>query len=323
MSKIEAEKFELSPDNFDFNKMLQKVVDIINFRVDERQQKFIINIDENIPPMLIGDDQRLSQVITNLLSNAVKFTPDKGSIYLDAKLLSRENDMCCLQISVKDTGIGITDEQKARLFISFEQAEAGTARKYGGTGLGLPISKSIINMMDGEMLVESEQDKGSKFSFTVKLKVAADENADLSDAVKKAKQDTLENKPDDFSGHTILLADDLEINREIVVALLEPVNLIIECAENGTKAVELFAAVPEKFDLIFMDLQMPEMDGFEATHQIRALDHPRAKTVPIIAMTANAFREDIERCLEAGMNGHIGKPINIEEVLEHLRNNLH
>ena len=172
ISKIEANKFELSLISFEFEKMLQKVVNVINFRMDERRQQFHVNVDTDIPQTLIGDDQRLMQVITNLLSNAAKFTPEEGTITLEAERLtaSEVDDMCCLQISVADTGIGITEEQKTRLFHSFEQAEAGTSREFGGTGLGLTIAKRIVEMMGGNIWVESEPGRGSVFKFTVNLR---------------------------------------------------------------------------------------------------------------------------------------------------------
>jgi len=426
-------------------KMLQRVADVINFRVDERRQKFYIHIDKNIPAALIGDDQRLAQVITNLLSNAVKFTPDEGVIRLDTQLISEEGAKCRLQISVSDTGIGITDEQKERLFHSFEQAETDTARRYGGTGLGLAISKRVVELMNGEIWVESEPGKGSKFTFIVELRLDTNEKRRLlaedvswenirifvvddepdilaffsalaeawgivctvsasGEEAEKAleaednydiyfvdwhlpgmnggelaqrlqekaehkpvviifssvdwvtiKEETHESGVDkflpkplfpsvivdtinelmgvkhnmrqdweaekivDLSGHKILLAEDVEINREILLTLLEPTNLEVACVENGLRAVEVFSQTPEAFGLILMDIQMPEMDGYGATRAIRALPLAKAKTIPIIAMTANVFREDMEKCLNAGMNDHVGKPLNFEEVLDKLK----
>jgi len=317
MSKIEANKLELSPTLFNFEMMLQKVADIIEHKISERHQKFRISVDKDIPVFLIGDDQRLSQVITNLLSNSVKFTPEEGSIHLDSRLLSEDdggypndNENCRISISVADTGIGITEEQKARLFDSFEQADIGTSRNYGGTGLGLSISKRIVELMDGDIWVDSVPGKGSTFAFSVSLK-RGPEADDKSLSVNSNQSDNLV----DFSGHTILLAEDIEVNREIVLALLDHLNLTIISAENGAVAVDMFSAAPYKYDIIFMDVQMPEMDGYEATRQIRKLDVPNASTIPIIAMTANVFREDIEKCLDAGMNGHVGKPINLSDIL--------
>ena len=349
MSKIEANKLELSPVSFNFEKMLQRVTDVINFRVSERKQRFDVSIGSEIPRVLVGDDQRLSQVVTNLLSNAVKFTPEHGTIHLDAQLAAEaghgqqgdsilggggdggsggngngsgsggSDEYCMVQISVEDSGIGISDEQKSRLFRSFEQAESTTSRKFGGTGLGLALSKRIVELMGGEIWVESEPGKGSKFIFTVRLKRSNEEC--IEDHVDEPGK-----KPghsDDFTGYSILLAEDVEINREIVLALLGPTRLSIECAEDGVQALDMFTASPEKYDMILMDIQMPEMDGYEATRKIRALEIPKANTIPIIAMTANVFREDIEKCLEVGMNGHVGKPIDIDEVIRQLQKHLH
>ena len=447
MSKIEAGKLELSNTEFNLEKMLQRVVNVNNIRINEKQQNLTIYIDKATPKNLIGDEQRLAQIITNLIGNAVKFTPEKGSIRLNAKLAGEENDLCTIQFAVTDTGIGISSEQQARLFQSFQQAESSTSRKFGGTGLGLSISKNIVEMMGGRIWVESELGAGATFAFTIQarrgeekitrppdlrnvrilvvdddqltldyfreiiaelgascdtaksgegalqlivrngkydiyfvdwklpgingliltetLKARKDE-ANRSYVVmmsvaewsliekdaKKAGADRFLSKPlfpsailetlnsflgtqrqepiavqpetvDLFEGYRILLADDVEINREIVQALLEPTRLAIDCAENGEETVRMFVHAPDSYDMIFMDVQMPAMDGYEATRAIRALDIPESKTIPIIAMTANVFREDIEKCLAAGMNGHLGKPLNIDEVMDILRTYLH
>ena len=447
MSKIESKKFELAPTEFNFENMLRRVVGVINFRVDEKKLRFSVFIDKDIPKNLIGDEQRLAQVVTNLLSNAVKFTQEGGAIGLDTRLVREDNGVCTIQFKVSDTGIGISDEQQTRLFQSFQQAESDTSRKFGGTGLGLSISKNIIEMMDGRIWVESELGKGSVFGFTVQigrgevhkkhglldsdinlgnvrvLTVDDDKNiliyfeemmheygitcdvavsaeeaiekvesnghydiyfvdwkmpgmdgveltkklkeeakpqeksvvimisaAELSSIEEEAREagvdkfiskplfpSTLMNalneclgvdtqlpeeaKPDNsgiYADRTILLAEDVEINRDIVLALLEPTQITIDCAENGAEAVRMFSEAPYKYGMIFMDVQMPEMDGYEATRRIRALNIPSARTIPIIAMTANVFREDIEKCLESGMNGHVGKPLDIGDVLKQL-----
>jgi CheY-like chemotaxis protein len=313
MSKIEANKLELSPVSFDFEKTLQKAVNVVNFRVDEKRQNFAVYIDKNIPRTLIGDDQRLTQVITNLLGNAVKFTPESGSIRLGARLLGEEEGVCTLQIEVADTGIGISEEQRSRLFVSFEQAEKNTTRKFGGTGLGLAISKRIVEMMGGGIWVESELGKGSTFAFTVRMERSADECRDFPAEEARPEEAGV------FRGCRLLLAEDMEINREIVLSLLDTTALEIDCAENGAEAVKLYSDAPDRYNVIFMDVLMPEMDGYEATRRIRALDAPEAKKVPIVAMTANVFREDVEKCFEAGMNDHLGKPLDFDEVLSKLR----
>jgi signal transduction histidine kinase/CheY-like chemotaxis protein len=446
MSKIEANKLELSSVDFNFEKMLQKVVDVINFRVEAKGQKLHVVIDKLIPSRLIGDDQRLTQVLTNLLFNAVKFTPEGGSIRLDTHFLGEENGLCTIQIKVTDTGIGISPEQQAQLFSSFQQADSNTTRKFGGTGLGLAISKRIVEMMGGKIEIESELGKGATFSCIIHVEhgggerhslldpgvnwsnirvIAVDDDPDIleyfveltrrlgiscdiatsgeemvvqleqnqfydiyfvdwkmpgmngielaqkiknrhqgnsvvtmisatewsviADDARAAGVDKFLPKPlfpsaiadcinecigtaalpaedeiqssgdDSFAGYHLLLAEDVEINREILLALLEPAELTIDCAENGAEALRLFTENPERYNIIFMDVQMPEMDGLEATRRIRALDSPAARAIPIIAMTANVFREDKEKCREAGMNDHLGKPLDMEDVFAKLR----
>jgi signal transduction histidine kinase/DNA-binding response OmpR family regulator len=456
MSKIEADKFELSEETFDFERMLQKTVNVINFRVEEKEQVLSVHIDRHIPAMLIGDDQRLAQVITNLLSNAVKFTPEGGAIDLDTWFEGEKEGVCTIKIRVKDSGIGISPDQQARLFTSFQQAENTTTRKFGGTGLGLAISKRIVEMMGGTIRIESELGKGASFIFTIQarqgeqgdrearhastdwsrlrlLAVDDDKNireyfADIAgrfgtrcdtaaggeealslieqqgeydlyfvdwkmpgingielsrriknrgiaaahkaviimisstewtaieEDAKSAGVDKFLPKPlfpsaiadcisecigsgsltpgkteespveeGAFRDHTILLAEDMEINQEIVLALLEPTGLSIDCASNGTEAVQMFGADPRRYEMIFMDVQMPEMDGYEATRRIRVIEEDLAagagegRKIPIVAMTANVFREDIERCLAAGMDDHVGKPLDVNEVLKVLK----
>jgi PAS domain S-box-containing protein len=317
MSKIEANMLALSPIEFNFEKMLQKVVTVINFRVNEKRQKLDVRLDDAIPQTIIADDQRLAQVVANLLSNAVKFTPEEGSITMEASYIGEENGVCTIQVSVSDTGIGISGEQQKILFNSFQQAESNTTRKYGGTGLGLAISKSIVEMMGGRIGVKSEIGHGSVFTFTVQAQKGSyiKDAPDPVDAADKGKADFT----GIFEGHHIMLVEDVELNREIVKALLESTRLAIDCAENGVEAVRMFKESPDKYALIFMDVQMPEMDGYEATRTIRAMDIPKAKTIPIIAMTANVFREDIEKCEAAGMDSHLGKPLDFEELLNKLR----
>ena len=447
MSKIESGKFDLSEVEFNFERMLQRVVNVVNYKIADKKQVFKVFLDRNIPEFFIGDDQRLAQVITNLAGNAVKFTPDEGVIRIGTYFLGEKDGVCDIKIIVADTGIGISAEQQTRLFQSFQQADSSTSRKFGGTGLGLTISKGIVEMMGGRIWVESELGKGSTFAFTFRIKrgdvdetqlmgyglnwssvriLVADNDTDtmaffkkitgefgakcdtvltgrdalglvrqtgmydiyfidwdlpdmngfdlvktiremdpsgvkstiamfsdanafeaFENAAKQAGVDIFATKPlfpsniiDTtneilglkkraeivaeeskvvFNGRHILLAEDVEINREIVLSMLEPTNLKIDCATNGREAVEMFSAAPDKYDMIFMDVQMPEMDGYEATRTIRALDVPACKTVPIVAMTANVFKEDIEKCLASGMNGHVGKPLDFKEVLDKLR----
>ena len=320
MSKIEANKFELTTGEFIFEKIVQRAINVVNFRMDEKHQTLSVVIDKNIPNTLICDDQRLVQIMTNLLGNAVKFTPEGGFISLKAKLIDESDGIYKIQFEVADTGIGISPEQKARLFTSFQQAESNTVRKFGGTGLGLSISKSIVEMMGGKIWVESELGKGSTFCFTVNVQTPLSQSAAtdiINENFGKDRQsaDIRANIPD-YSGKCILLAEDIEINREIALAMLEDTKLEIDCAENGSEAVSMFCRAPEKYKMILMDVQMPEMDGYKATQCIRSLTLPQAKTIPIIAMTANVFNEDVDRCLAAGMDGHIGKPLDYCRMME-------
>ena len=327
MSKIEANKLELVPAEFDFEEMLRKVINVVNFKIEEKRLGFSVHIDEKIPAFLFGDDQRLAQVITNLLSNAVKFTPQNGIILLDAALDGETEDSCTIRISVKDSGIGISAEQQSKLFSSFQQADSDTSRRFGGTGLGLAISKRIVEMMNGRIWIESELGKGAAFIFTTQLKKCTGERkvSDISEI--NYDEPITRGEADSMKGHCILLAEDVEINREIVMALLEPTGLQIDCAINGAEAVKIFKNAPDRYEMIFMDMQMPEMDGLEATRQIRAFEKEyrknlelswRPQRVPIIAMTANVFTDDIVKCKEAGMNGHLGKPLDLEKVIEKL-----
>jgi len=317
MSKIEANMLELSPIEFNFEKMLQKAVAVVNYRVNEKRQKLTVRLDNAIPRTLVADDQRLTQVVVNLLSNAVKFTPEEGSVALNASLIGEENGVCSIKVTVSDTGIGISEEQQKRLFTSFQQAESNTTRKYGGTGLGLAISKRIVEMMGGKIGIQSKPGKGSVFTFTIQAAKSAytEIKPDAADMANKSEADIT----GIFAGKRALLVEDVSFNREIVLTLLEPTRLSIDCAENGVEAVRMFTDSPALYDLIFMDVQMPEMDGYEATRRIRAMDIPKAKTIPIVAMTANVFREDVEKCEAAGMDSHIAKPLDFDELINKLR----
>jgi len=466
MSKIEAGKLELENAPLDIKTLLIKISNLIMEKTVEKNIRFNVILTPETGRHYIGDELRLSQVIVNLLSNAVKFTPEGGKIELIIDKFDKidkidkigetdkenENGFGFLRFTVKDTGIGMTKEQISKLFNAFVQAESDISRKFGGTGLGLTISKSIIEKMGGRIWIESEIGKGSSFIFEIKLKKAADQDhkplhknilskdlktlivdsdiaarnylktiinhfgitADEADNLEQAfvfvtkanetqkpydvifmdyavigengvgfiknsytepdrnkiavisfflhwnkigenlqsagirshitkplfpsaifdaiteitgggivrasdiAPDYAEKTPD-FSNIHLLLAEDVEINREIFISLLEITKVNIDIAENGLIAFRKFIQNPEKYDIIIMDVHMPEMDGYEATRGIRALYMDRAKNIPIIAMTANVFKEDIEKCLAAGMTDHLPKPILIDAVIDKIK----
>lgn len=447
VSKIEANKLELSPTEFDFERMLMNVASVVIFRVEEKSQNLIINVDNGVPAVLFGDEMRLSQVLVNLVSNSTKFAPDSGIIVLNARMEGFLDDNITLHFEVIDNGIGISKDRQATLFNPFEQADGTIVRKYGGTGLGLTISKGIVELMGGNISVMSELGRGAKFSFTVNMKTGKNisqpelskniDKGDISmlvvdsalliqdyftrtmpglgikcdvagsgeeakkkigesqynifildwmlpdiDAVELAKNIKDYNKDSivimvlpqndwsniehdavaagvkkfvykpfflstlidvinecmgitrdeeigiesediyDFSNYAILAAEDIEINREILLAILEETSISIDFAFDGAQAVAMFKNNPDKYGLILMDIQMPVLDGYQAAKQIRELALENAKRIPIVAMTAHVYREDIEKCLHAGMNDHVGKPIDTGELLLKLDNYL-
>jgi len=318
MTKIEANKLELSPEEFDFEKMVQKVIAIVSYRAEEKRQSLTVNIDNNVPEYIVADDQHLAQVIINLLSNAVKFTPDGGKIEFFASMTEDTGKGSLLRIEVADSGIGISPKQQSKLFKMYSQAESGTSRKYGGTGLGLSISKRIVELMGGKIWVESELGSGARFIFTIKLLQSEKGRGDIRENLDVTVAQTADlNKTDEkFAGKKMLIVEDIEINREILVSLLEHSGFVIDSAGNGKEALDMVESAGSMYDIILMDVQMPVMDGLEATRRIRNLYSCEKEELPIIAMTANAFKEDIKECLEAGMNDHVSKPLDANRVFE-------
>jgi len=305
MSKIEANKLELSFDDFNFGRMLSNIIDVTSVRAQEKHQQLVVNMNPNVPQFVISDELRLSQVITNLMTNAIKFTPENGKIELNAEKTDEHNGEINLRVEVVDSGIGISPEQQKKLFTSYNQADSSITKNFGGTGLGLAISKRIVELMRGKIWIESELGKGSKFIFIVQAKIG---NADKVSAETSAES---ENEYD-FKKYTILVAEDLEFNREILTKYLEKTGVAIDFVENGKVAVSKFKENTDKYKLILMDINMPEMNGDEATRLIRAFEADsggKDKQIPIIAMTADVFKEDIEKCLAAGMTDHVAKPI--------------
>ncbi len=446
MSKIEANKFELSLTEFCLEQMLMRVVNVVNFTVENKKQNFIVSIGKVPPWKIISDEQRLAQIITNFLSNAVKFTPEHGNITLSAECQDISENLCKIIVSVSDTGIGMDKEQQKRVFKPFSQADSSITRKFGGTGLGLVISKRIVEMLGGNISMQSEVDKGTTFTFTVPaqkgspiereiLQASAskvrslvidsskpsryslhgmlknlnmycdmaatgeealslvakhknvpyhiffmddnlpdstmsnllhevstlvplphlislvsskdeisgydDENIQITSSLIKPifpsslvdcinncvgsvqdmenqKLSTKIDYADRFRGFRMLLVEDVEINREIAITILQFTGIEIDCAENGVVACEIMQKDGQKYDIVLMDIHMPHRDGYEATRHIRAFDNMHAKTVPILALTANVFKEDVEKCFAAGLNDHLGKPLDVAELLNKL-----
>ena len=318
MSKIEAGKIEMLEKPFNLIAMLHNVKSIIDAQAEQKQLNLSTELSTSLPETVIGDETRLSQALINLLSNAVKFTPNGGYVYFTVETGDSPTDeFIRLVFTIRDNGIGIASEIIPKLFHKFEQADAGISREFGGTGLGLAITRRIVEMMQGKVEVESTLDKGSCFTVHVLLRRGATDVA-----VVREKIETMPIK-DIFENRRALLVEDIDINREIIVAMLKDTGMQIDMAENGKHAVEIFKDNPELYDIIFMDLQMPVMDGYTATEQIRALDIASAQSVPILAMTANAFVEDIRHCMDCGMNDHIAKPIDYIKLIEKIKKYLH
>ncbi|MDR1862664.1 MAG: PAS domain-containing protein [Treponema sp.] len=313
ISKIEAGKIELSEDILDLPKLVNTVTTIIKPRCSEKNIFFKVHADLGDHPVYLGDSLRLRQVLINLLGNAVKFTPEMGTVEFEVFSIDRRESPLnvseeLLRFIVRDTGIGISEEAIQYLFKPFEQANNQISKKYGGTGLGLAISQSIVRLFGGEIALKSKTGEGSEFSFEIWLPESRDE------AIQELTVDAAEGK---LEGKRALLVDDIDINRLIAVNMLEYTGLAIDEAGDGDEALKIFRESPEfAYDIIYMDVQMPNMNGYDASLAIRALDRKDAKTVPIVALTANAFKEDIDKALGSGMNGHLAKPMELDKVLE-------
>lgn len=307
-SKIEKGKIELERQPFHLQSCIEEALDLISPQAREKDLRLHYRTEGNIPEKMVCDASRIRQVLVNLLSNAVKFT-EYGEIEVQSSVSKLPDDGYEVHISVRDTGIGIPQETSGKLFLPFSQADASTSRKYGGTGLGLAISKKLVELMGGRIWFESEKGKGSTFHFTVHAnEVRADEFAGLSKRALPAT--TLQDRPKAAKDLHILLAEDNPVNRRMAVLMLKKLGYKADSVGNGREVLQ--ALERQSYDLILMDVQMPEMDGLEATKEIRRRwpsGGPR-----ILALTAHAIAGDREKCLEAGMDGYLCKPINLEDL---------
>lgn len=308
-SKIEAEKLEIEAVSFDLYQLIELVVSIFHTKAVAKDIYFNTIIDKNIPRHLIGDQVRLSQVLTNLTSNAIKFTED-GGVTLTVKLSDTKD---YLHFSISDTGIGINNEQQEFLFSAFTQADSSTSRKYGGTGLGLVISKKLVKLMNGELTLRSTPHQGSTFEFNAYL--PEDKSASKNkNSTYQGNQQKKQRISKILSDKKILLVEDVLVNQLIAAEFLRQAGATVVIANNGQEAVELCFA--NEYDMIIMDIQMPVMDGYEATEEIRTLT--KYKDIPIVAMTANVMKQDIAKCSKVGMNGHIAKPLDADNIISDL-----
>ena len=322
MSKIESGKVELRHESFNFRAFLQDLENLYGEQAKSKGISYETILASDLEVQIIGDSLRLNQVLSNLLSNALKFTPAKGMIKLRVSKTGEDQENVYLRFEVIDTGCGIAEENYDKIFESFEQENVDVTYKYGGTGLGLSIVKRFTGLMGGGIHVTSVQGSGS--TFTVDLPFGK-----IKESGKPTRFSDINGRNDlakdcyavdyDFKGKRILLVEDNELNREIAEELIGVTGASVESAEDGVQAVEMFKESAEGYyDLILMDVQMLHMDGYEATRCIRALGRSDAQKVPIFAMTANAFAEDVQKSREAGMNAHISKPLNIRAVYKQM-----
>jgi signal transduction histidine kinase/ActR/RegA family two-component response regulator len=304
-SKIEANKLELNLAIFSLKELLHDLEKMFIHKLKEKDQNFVIELSENVPEDLIGDPDRLRQILVNLVGNSIKFTEQEGGILIIIDMLSSTDSDIILQFHVADSGIGIPEDKQSIIFDDFTQADASMTRKYGGTGLGLAISNRLTQLMGGEMTVSSQPGRGSVFSFTAQFKPATKKLIDKN----TSKQNQVAH---DYKSLKILVAEDNPVNQKLIRALLEKDSHQVTIVENGQLAVNEYKA--NSFDVILMDIQMPIMDGYLATKEIRHYENNGGQKIPIIALTAHAMYGDKERCLNEGMDGYLSKPVSRKDL---------
>ncbi|MBD3616084.1 MAG: response regulator [Gracilimonas sp.] len=311
LAKIEAGKMEVELIPFEIKERMDELKMLVEYSTENKAVEVSLLMDDNIPEEVIGDPMRLRQILLNYGNNAIKFT-EEGKIEFEVSLLDEDKESVTLRFSVKDTGIGLTEEKRKLLFNPFTQADASTTRKYGGTGLGLSICKQLAELMNGKVGVESTEGKGSEFWFEVSLKKVKGENES-----NPAPQSLLESSPTDEATEKIpfkiLMVEDNSSNKTLTRKMLEKSGMKVTSVENGLKAID--AIKNDSFDLVLMDIYMPEMDGIEATKTIRELDEGTGKHTPIIALSASVMPEDKEIIFKAGVDDFIGKPVKAKHLV--------
>lgn len=321
VSRIESGKATLKNAEFSLSVMLDQVNSIVGSQCAYKGIKYVCHVPDGQWDVYIGDDMKLRQVLINILGNAVKFTPKDGTVELRVETTARFHHKSTLRFTIRDTGAGISKDFLPKIFDAFTQEKTSVENRYGSTGLGMAITKGLVDLMNGEISVESEKGVGTTFMVTITL-TEANENAEIRNTTKTETERTSvpeETATADLSGRRVLLAEDMPVNAEIVKEVLKMKGIETEHAENGSIAAELFKSKPKGYyDAILMDMRMPVMDGLESTRQIRSSSHPDAKTIPIIALTANAFEEDVQRSMQTGINAHLSKPINPEDIFSTL-----
>lgn len=318
-SKIEAGHFELDPAPFDPRDSLGDAVRSLTTRAQSKGLELEFSVAPEVPQMLEGDQGRLRQVIVNLIGNAIKFT-DRGEVVLDVSCQSKSQSTCTLRFSVRDTGIGIPADKQARIFEDFQQADRSTTRSHGGTGLGLAISSRLVELMGGRIEVDSATGRGSTFHFTVDFPIV--KSTDHEQTPNAPALDVASNQlPSDaptqkavspLESVRVLLAEDNKVNQTLATKLLEKLGCHVTVVENGSQAVATLSE--NEFDVILMDVEMPEMDGISATKEIRRREQDSQQRIPIVALTAHAIVGDRERCLASGMDDYLSKPVRINEI---------
>ncbi|MGM9559126.1 hybrid sensor histidine kinase/response regulator [Anaerovibrio slackiae] len=304
--RLEAGENNLRKSSVDLKEFFNSLSDTARAMAYEKRLNFFAHFDEQIVPLVRTDGSRVRQVLQNLLSNAVKFTPRFGRVDFSAKLLEADNDRVRIRFTVKDTGVGIADELKDIIFLPLTKEYSGSTNVYGGSGLGLAICKQLVDRLGGTLDFTSSKGNGSEFWVVLDFE---------QDKAALQRQAEVPAQAVDFSGKYVLLAEDNHINCEIVKRLLTRRGLTVETAENGQIALNKYMMnAPRTYDLILMDVRMPYMDGLKAARMIRASGKSDAKTIPIMAMTANAYEEDIQQSMEAGMNAHLVKPVEPSEL---------